>query len=43
MVSCLWGVFLQMSILVEQQDEQINVIHTTAASVEKDVEVGCVF
>jgi len=32
--------FNDMSILVEQQDEQINVIETTAAAVEKDTEVG---
>ena len=32
-----------MSILVEQQDEQINTIEATAAVVEKDVETGCVF
>lgn len=31
-----------MSVLVEQQDETINVIETTAAAVEKDTEVGCV-
>ena len=31
-----------MSILVEQQDEQINVIETTAAAVEKDTEIGYV-
>ena len=31
-----------MSVLVEQQDEQINVIEDTAAAVEKDVEVGYV-
>lgn len=31
-----------MSVLVEQQDETINVIETTAATVEKDVEVGYV-
>lgn len=30
----------QMSVLVEQQDEQINVIETTAAAVEKDTEIG---
>lgn len=29
-----------MSVLVEQQDETINVIETTAAQVEKDTEVG---
>jgi syntaxin 1B/2/3 len=29
-----------MSILVEQQDETINVIETTAANVEKDTEAG---
>jgi syntaxin 1B/2/3 len=29
-----------MSIIVEQQDEQINTIETTAANVEKDMEVG---
>ncbi|GJE95194.1 t-SNARE complex subunit [Phanerochaete sordida] len=32
--------FNDMSVLVEQQDEQINVIETTAAEVEKDTEVG---
>ncbi|OCH95042.1 t-SNARE [Obba rivulosa] len=32
--------FNDMSILVEQQDEQINIIETTAASVEKDTEIG---
>ena len=32
-----------MSVLVEQQDETINVIETTAATVEKDTEVGQVF
>lgn len=31
---------LQMSILVEQQDEQINTIEATAATVEKDTEAG---
>ena len=31
-----------MSILVEQQDEQINTIEATAAVVEKDVETGYV-
>ena len=31
-----------MSVMVEQQDETINVIETTAAAVEKDVEVGYV-
>ena len=31
-----------MSVLVEQQDETINVIETTAAQVEKDTEVGYV-
>jgi len=29
-----------MSILVEQQDEQVNAIETTAGGVEKDVEQG---
>lgn len=29
-----------MSVLVEQQEEQINVIETTAAAVEKDTELG---
>lgn len=33
---------MQMSIMVEQQDEQINTIEATAADVEKDVEVGYV-
>jgi len=32
--------FNDMSILVEQQDETINVIETTAATVEKDTEAG---
>ncbi|KAF7793107.1 hypothetical protein EIP86_004215 [Pleurotus ostreatoroseus] len=32
--------FNDMSVMVEQQDETINVIETTAAAVEKDVEVG---
>jgi len=32
--------FNDMSILVEQQDEQINTIEATAANVEKDVETG---
>lgn len=32
--------FNDMSVLVEQQDEQINTIEATAATVEKDVEVG---
>ncbi|EPQ58219.1 syntaxin-like protein [Gloeophyllum trabeum ATCC 11539] len=32
--------FNDMSILVEQQDEQINTIEATAANVEKDMEVG---
>ncbi|KAI0093542.1 t-SNARE [Irpex rosettiformis] len=32
--------FNDMSILVEQQDEQINTIEATAATVEKDVETG---
>ncbi|KAH9952156.1 t-SNARE [Amylocystis lapponica] len=32
--------FNDMSVMVEQQDEQINVIETTAASVEKDTEAG---
>jgi syntaxin 1B/2/3 len=31
-----------MSILVEQQDETINAIETTAGAVEKDVEQGFV-
>jgi syntaxin 1B/2/3 len=31
-----------MSILVEQQDETINAIETTAGGVEKDVEQGFV-
>lgn len=31
-----------MSVLVEQQDEQINVIETAAAAVEKDTEAGLV-
>jgi len=29
-----------MSVLVEQQDEQITVIETTAGEVEKDMEMG---
>ncbi|KAI0341800.1 t-SNARE [Trametopsis cervina] len=32
--------FNDMSVLVEQQDEQINTIEATAATVEKDVESG---
>jgi len=32
--------FNDMSVMVEQQDEQINVIETTAASIEKDTEAG---
>jgi hypothetical protein len=32
-----------MSVLVEQQDETINVIETTAAAVEKDTEAGYVY
>jgi hypothetical protein len=32
-----------MSILVEQQDEQINAIEATTADVEKNVEEGFVF
>jgi len=32
--------FNDMSILVEQQDEVLNVIETTAAAVEKDTEAG---
>lgn len=32
--------FNDMSVLVEQQDETINTIETTAATVEKDTEVG---
>ncbi|KAI0797718.1 t-SNARE [Abortiporus biennis] len=32
--------FNDMSVLVEQQDEQINTIEQTAADVEKDMEVG---
>ncbi|EPT06095.1 hypothetical protein FOMPIDRAFT_41504 [Fomitopsis schrenkii] len=32
--------FNDMSVLVEQQEEQINVIETTAAAVEKDTELG---
>jgi hypothetical protein len=31
-----------MSVLVEQQDETINVIETTATAVEKDTEAGYV-
>jgi syntaxin 1B/2/3 len=31
-----------MSVLVEQQDETINVIETTAGAVEKDTEAGYV-
>ena len=33
-------VYVQMSILVEQQDETIDVIEETAAHVEKDTEAG---
>jgi len=32
--------FNDMSVLVEQQEEQINVIETTAGTVEKDTEAG---
>ncbi|CCL99345.1 uncharacterized protein FIBRA_01363 [Fibroporia radiculosa] len=32
--------FNDMSVMVEQQDEQINVIETTAGTVEKDTELG---
>ena len=32
-----------MSVLVAQQDEQIDTIEATAATVEKDVEVGWVY
>jgi syntaxin 1B/2/3 len=35
-----WEWHLQMSVLVEQQDETINVIQTQAAGVEKDTEAG---
>ena len=35
-------VIFQMSLVVEQQDETINVIETQAAGVEKDTEVGYV-
>lgn len=38
----LGSFWVQMSVLVEQQDETINVIETTAAAVEKDTEVGYV-
>ena len=31
---------IQMSVLVEQQDESINVIQSQAAGVEKDTEAG---
>lgn len=31
---------LQMSVLVEQQDDTINHIEATAATVEKDTEAG---
>ena len=31
---------IQMSVLVEQQDETINVIQAQAAGVEKDTEAG---
>jgi syntaxin 1B/2/3 len=31
---------IQMSVLVEQQDETINVIQSQAAGVEKDTEAG---
>lgn len=34
----LW--FFQMSILVEQQDEQVKNIESTALTVEKDTEAG---
>ena len=38
----LTSVRFQMSVLVEQQDETIHVIETTAATVEKDTELGSV-
>ena len=38
----LTPVRFQMSVLVEQQDETIHVIETTAATVEKDTELGSV-
>jgi hypothetical protein len=34
--------FMQMSVLVEQQDDTINVIETQAHGVEKDTEAGYV-
>lgn len=39
---CLLICDIQMSVLVEQQDETINVIETQAAGVEKDTEAGLV-
>jgi syntaxin 1B/2/3 len=42
MNSCRYWSKSQMSILVEQQDETIDVIQTAALSVEKDTEVGWV-
>ena len=33
---------MQMSVLVEQQDETINTIETQAAAVEQDTEAGFV-
>lgn len=34
--------FLQMSVLVEQQDETITAIEAQAETVQKDTEAGCV-
>jgi hypothetical protein len=31
-----------MSVLVEQQDETITAVETTAGNVQKDTEAGCV-
>jgi len=39
-ISELAQLFNDMSVLVEQQDETINVIETQAAGVEKDTEIG---
>lgn len=32
-----------MSLLVEQQDDTINVIHSNAENAAVDIEAGCVF
>jgi hypothetical protein len=40
LVLYLWSV--QLDILVNQQDDTINAIETSAAQVNKDTEAGCV-